>query len=96
MKREGGDANRRIYVNRKLDGLKKEARGRLDCEIGLEMRRNRPVEVESVFGYIKGNFGVRRFMLRGPQKVTTEWGLYCVGHNMRKLAIVQEQSLAFK
>lgn len=89
VKREGEDVHRRIYVNRNLEELKKQARDRLNSETGQEMRRKRPVEVESVFGDIKGNFGVRRFLLRGLQKVTTEWGLYCLGHNMRKLTTVQ-------
>ena len=89
MKREGEDATRRIHVNRNLEELKKQARDRLNSEMGQEMRRKRPTEVESVFGDIKGNYGVRRFLLRGLEKVTTEWGLLCIGHNMRKLATVQ-------
>ncbi len=89
VKREGEDVHRRIYVNRNLEELKKQARDRLNSETGQEMRKKRPVEVESVFGDIKGNYGVRRFLLRGLQKVTTEWGLYCLGHNMRKLTTVQ-------
>ena len=63
------------------------ARELLTSERGLQMRSKRPVEVESVFGNIKGNFGVRRFMLRGLQKVTIEWGLYSIAHNMRKMAV---------
>ena len=89
VKREGEDANRRIYINPRLNELKVEARERLNSETGQEMRSRRPVEVESVFGDIKGNFGVRRFLLRGLQKVSIEWGLHCLGHNMRKLAMVQ-------
>ncbi|MGI6633897.1 MAG: IS1182 family transposase [Christensenellales bacterium] len=89
VKSEDEDASRRIYVNRNLEELKKEARERLNSETGQEMRKKRPVEVESVYGDIKGNYGVRRFLLRGLQKVTTEWGLHCIGHNMRKLVTVQ-------
>jgi len=50
------------------------------------MRYLRPIEVESVFGNIKGNYGVRRFLLRGLPKVAIEWGLYSIGHNMRKMS----------
>lgn len=78
-------ADRRIYINRRLNELKKIAKENLDSEKGKEMRSRRPVEVESVFGDIKGNFGVRRFLLRGLEKVKIEWGLYAIGHNMRKL-----------
>ncbi len=79
-------ANRRIYINRRLNELKAQARDKLCSEKGLEMRSLRPIEVESVFGDIKNNFGVRRFMLKGLEKVTIEWGLYSIAHNMRKMA----------
>ena len=82
------DADRRIYVNRRLNELKEIAKTNLDSEKGKEMRSKRPVEVESVFGDIKGNLGVRRFLLRGLEKVKVEWGLYSIGHNMRKMAAI--------
>ena len=78
--------NKRIYINRRGNELKAQARANLTSEYGLEMRSLRPVEVESVFGNIKGNFGVRRFILKGMTKVKLEWGLHCIAHNMRKMA----------
>ncbi|MDD2363175.1 MAG: IS1182 family transposase [Oscillospiraceae bacterium] len=86
VKGEKPDADRRIYINRRLNELKEIAKANLDSEKGLEMRSKRPIEVESAFGDIKGNFGVRRFLLRGLEKVKIEWGLYSIGHNMRKIA----------
>jgi hypothetical protein len=80
------DANRRIHINRRLNELKELAKANLDSEKGKEMRSKRPIEVESVFGDIKGNFCVRRFLLRGLEKVKIEWGLYSFAHNMRKMA----------
>jgi IS5 family transposase len=44
------------------------------------------VEIEAVFGRLKQNWGFRRFMLRGLEKVSVEWGLLCMAHNMAKLA----------
>lgn len=85
IKADNPEADRRIYINRRLNELKKKARANLDSEKGKVMRSKRPVEVESVFGDIKGNFGVRRFLLRGLEKVKIEWGLYSIGHNMRKM-----------
>jgi hypothetical protein len=79
-------ANRRININHKLNAYKEKARENLTSVKGLQMRSLRPVEVESVFGDIKGNFGVRRFLYKGLQKVTLEWGLYGIAHNMRKMA----------
>ena len=40
------------------------------------MRSKRPIEVASASGDIKGNFGVRKFLLRGLEKVKIEWILY--------------------
>jgi len=86
VKTEKESSNRRIHINPRLNELKARARELLTSEIGLEMRSKRSVEVESVFGDIKGNYGVRRFLLRSEPKVRVEWGLYSIGHNMRKKA----------
>jgi len=61
--------NRQIYINRRLNALKAEVKDNLASEKGLELRSKRPVDVESVFGNIKGNFETRRFLLRGLEKV---------------------------
>jgi hypothetical protein len=58
----------------------------LCSEIGLKTRSFLLVEVESVFGDIKGNFGVRRVLLKGLERVKIEWGLHSIRHNMRKMA----------
>ncbi|MDO4562008.1 MAG: transposase [bacterium] len=34
---------------------------------------------------------MRRFTLRGCTKVDLEFGLHCIGHNFRKLAIAQSR-----
>lgn len=88
VKSENPYANRRININRKLNEFKEQARQKLTSEEGLKMRSLRPVEVESVFGNIKGNFGIRRFLLKGLEKVKIEWGLHCIAHNMRKMAVM--------
>jgi transposase len=40
---------------------------------------------EPVFGQIKQARGFRQFLLRGKEKVSHEWRLICMGHNMLKL-----------
>jgi transposase len=87
VKSDNEFSNRKIQVNVRLNELKNRAKNLLDSEEGKQMRSQRPVEVESVFGNIKGNFGIRRFMLRGLEKVKIEWGLLSIAHNMRKMAI---------
>jgi transposase len=48
--------------------------------------RLRKQVVEPVFGQIKEARGFRRFLLRGLEKVQTEWALLCTAHNLLKLA----------
>ena len=78
--------NRLLYVNHRNNALRSQARDLLDSEKGSVLRKRRSVEVESVFGNIKSNYGVTRFSLRGLDKVNLEWGLHAIAHNMRKMA----------
>ncbi len=77
--------NRIIEVSHHLIELRKRARELLNSEKGIEHRKKRPVDVEPVFGMIKQNRGFRRFLLKGIQKVTIEFGLVALAHNMMKL-----------
>jgi transposase len=79
--------NRRIEVNPTLIQYQQQARERLVSERGRSLRARRGVEVETVFGRIKQDWGFRRFTLRGLEKVKTEWGLLCIAHNLAKLAV---------
>jgi hypothetical protein len=42
--------------------------------------------VEPVFGNIRHNKRLNRFTLRVTKKVGTQWQLYCLVHNIEKLA----------
>jgi len=42
--------------------------------------------VEPVFGNLRYNKGLNRFTLRGKTKVDGQWKLYCLVHNIEKLA----------
>lgn len=47
--------------------------------------RLRKQSVEPVFGQIKQTRGFRQFLMRGLQKVSGEWELICITHNILKL-----------
>jgi len=79
---------KRIYINRRLDELKAQARANLESELGQDLRKRRSTEVESAFGNVKNNFGIRRFTLKGMPGATLEWGLHSIAHNLRKLALL--------
>jgi transposase len=79
-------SNRIIEVNHNLSKYKERAREKLTSEEGISHRKQRATDVEAVFGNIKQNKGFRRFMLRGKEKVTTEFGLIAIAHNLMKKA----------
>lgn len=77
-------SGRTIQINKKLESYKKIAKENLRSEIGIELRKKRSVDVETVFGDIKQNQGFRRFNLRGFEKVNAEFGLVAMAHNIKK------------
>lgn len=77
--------NRKLEINHRLNQLKKQARQRLESELGLAHRSKRPIEVEAVFGQMKANNKFTRFTLRGLEKANIEFGLMAVAHNLRKM-----------
>ena len=52
---------------------------------GRAIYARRKTIVEPVFGQIKLAQGFRQFLLRGVEKVRSEWALVCTTHNMLKL-----------
>ena len=81
-----------IRVNHKNDAYRAKARERLDSEQGLYYRKKRPVEPEAVFGQIKYNHFFKRFRLRSNAKVSTEFGLVALAHNLRKYIAKQPKN----
>ena len=79
-------SNRIIEVNYNLNRHKQKARENLISEEGIKHRKQRAQDVEPVFGNIKQNKGFKRFMLRGKEKVTTEFGWIAIAHNLKKKA----------
>ena len=58
---------------------------KLATEEGRAIYRKRQETVEPVFGIIKSAMGFRQFLLRGKQKVSTEWDLVCLAYNVKRL-----------
>jgi transposase len=78
-------SGRTVHLNKQLELYKHKTRENLSSPLGIELRKRRSVEVESVFGDIKQNQGFRRFNLRGFEKVNTEFGLVALAHNIKKV-----------
>ena len=79
--------NRQIHYNTVYSEMKAKAKTALENETYAAIYAQRKVDVESVFGNIKGNLSFTRFLLRGLKKVRTEFGLVAMAHNLRKLAV---------
>jgi Transposase DDE domain len=58
----------------------------IDSERGRWLYGRRMATVEPVFGNIRHNKRLDRFTLRGKGKVNVQWNLYCLVHNVEKLA----------
>ncbi|MCA2992734.1 IS1182 family transposase [Gemmatimonas sp.] len=61
-------------------------RERIDTETGRAQYAQRFATVEPVFANLRANKRLDRFTLRGRTKVDTQWKLYCLVHNIEKLA----------
>jgi transposase len=80
--------NRRVEISLQLKAWRQQACQNLISQKGQKLRSQRGVEVESVFGRLKEDWGFRRFLLRGMEKVKTELGLLCIAQNMAKLVVL--------
>ena len=58
----------------------------IDNEEGRRLYGQRFATVEPVFGNLRHNKRLNRFTLRGQKKVDTQWKLFCLVHNIEKLA----------
>jgi hypothetical protein len=64
----------------------KEMAAKIDTEQGRKIYPRRAAIVEPVFANIRTQKGLSRFTLRGKIKVTIQWLLYCIVHNIEKIA----------
>lgn len=58
----------------------------IDSPQGRGLYSQRIATVEPVFANIRHHKRMSRFTLRGRQKVSTQWQLYCLVHNIEKIA----------
>lgn len=77
--------DRIIQVNPNLQRHKQIARENLWSIRGIYLRKKRCIEPEPVFGQIKWNRGFKRFLLRSLPKVTCEFGIVAIAHNLKKM-----------
>jgi hypothetical protein len=64
----------------------RQMKGRIDTPEGRRRYAERFGTVEPVFANLCYNKGLARFTLRGQRKVDGQWKLFCLVHNIEKLA----------
>src|SRR5690554_4013212 len=74
--------------------MKVKARAALGDEQKASLYAKRKADVESTFGNIKGNLSFTRFLLRGLEKVQTEFGIVAIAHNILKVAGIRLQNFS--
>ena len=78
--------NRKLMVNEKWEQQKEYVRAKLSEEKTSSIYRQRKIDVEPVFGFLKANLHFTRFSVRGQSKVENEMGLALMAVNLRKFA----------
>ena len=65
--------------------LRAQIAAKLQTAEGRKTYNKRMHIAETSFAILKGIFGVRQFLLRGLEKVRTEWLWVCTAYNLKKL-----------
>lgn len=77
---------KQIHYNPTWNYFRNLAKEALESEDGARIYAKRKIDIEPVFGRMKGVFGVRRVHVRGRQCVETELGFLLMSMNLTKLA----------
>lgn len=80
-----GKAKRRTVSHDQYEDLRRAAAARLKTEAGKQAYARRAHLAETPNAVIKQVLGLRQFLLRGLEKVRTEWLWACTAFNIRKL-----------
>ena len=75
-----------IAVESQARNYSKEMAAKIDTERARKLYPRRAAIVEPVFANIRTQKKLDRFTLRGKIKVTIQWLLYCLVHNIEKIA----------
>jgi transposase len=75
---------RTIHIGR-FDELLRQNREKMYTDDGKQKMKQRGSTVEPVFGIIREQQGMTRFLRRGVDNVTAEWHLLCATYNLRAI-----------
>jgi IS5 family transposase len=76
----------RIFFDKRPGSVTDAMKAKIDTPEGRRIYGRRLSTVEPVFGNVRAQKRMDRFTLRGRLKVTVQWMLYCLVHNVEKIA----------
>ena len=76
---------REIKVSPEFIKQRQRSLKNITTEEGTQLRVNRSIQVEGVFGVLKQDFGFKRFLMRGKRNVETQFFLLAFAFNIEKL-----------
>ena len=82
----------RTLVRDRYEPLREATAQRMATPEGRAIYKARAPGIEGVFAQIKAILGIRRFTLRGLEKVRLEWSWICAAYNLKKLLALEAQS----
>ena len=77
--------NKTLAVSHKFKELRAESQENITTKFGKQLRMNRSIQAEGVFGVLKEDHGFRRFLCRGKNNIKTEFLLLGLAYNIKKL-----------
>lgn len=75
----------RTVTRDQYEEVRARTASRMATEAGRQLYNRRPHIAETPFGLLKRVMGLRQFLLRGLEKVKTEWRWACTAFNLAKL-----------
>ncbi len=86
-----GQAKHRSVSHDQHEAVRRKVALRLKTDSGKKTYARRAHLAETPNGFIKEVLGLRQFLLRGLDKVRTEWLWACTAFNIRKLMVAMEK-----
>ena len=78
------DNSKQLSVSKKFVAWREESQRNITTEFGTRLRMNRSIQAEGAFGWIKADYGFRRFLTRGVGNVGVELLLFGFSLNVKK------------
>jgi hypothetical protein len=75
--------------------IRDRARFNLRSDQGARLSTQRNADAESVFGGLKNNLRLIKFLVRGKELANVDWGILFIAHSIAKLAAVWFRQFLF-